>query len=89
MEFTNTTELNDAISSDFIDFQDSLDYTAPSSDHYMDDEHSASYSQKYTEITRMPSGRCKVRRQRPVMVETGEPVERSDSDHFGFSGQKR
>ena len=36
MEFTDTTELNDAISSDFIDFQDSLAYTVPSSDHYMD-----------------------------------------------------
>ena len=38
MEFTNTTELNDAISSDFIDFQDSLAHTVPSSDHYMDDD---------------------------------------------------
>ena len=36
MEFTNATELNDAVSSDFIDFQDSLVYIAPSSDHYMD-----------------------------------------------------
>ena len=34
----DTTELNDAISSDFIDFQDSLAYTVPSSDHYMDDD---------------------------------------------------
>ena len=40
MEFTDTTEarLNDAISSDFIDFQDSLAYTVPLSDHYMDDD---------------------------------------------------
>ena len=37
MEFTGTTELNDAASSD-IYFQDSLDYTAPSSDLYIDDE---------------------------------------------------
>ena len=35
MEFTDTTELNDAVFSD-INFQDSLDYTAPSSDLYMD-----------------------------------------------------
>ena len=38
MEFTDTTELNDSISSDFIDFQDSLAHTVPSSDHYMDDD---------------------------------------------------
>ena len=37
MELTNATELNDAVSSD-INFQDSLDYTAPSSDLYMDDD---------------------------------------------------
>ena len=35
MEFTGTMELNDAVSSD-INFPDSLDYTAPSSDLYMD-----------------------------------------------------
>ena len=38
MELTNVTELNDAISSDFIDFQDSLAHAVPSSDHYMDDD---------------------------------------------------
>ena len=38
MEFTNATEFNDAISSEFVDFQDSLDYTVPPSDHYMDDD---------------------------------------------------
>ena len=37
MEFTGTTELSDAVFSD-INFQDSLDYTAPSSDLYMDDD---------------------------------------------------
>ena len=37
MEFAVTTELNDAASSD-INFQDSLDYTAPSSDLYIDDD---------------------------------------------------
>ena len=38
MEFTNTTELNNAISSDFIDFQDSLAHTVLSSDHDVDDD---------------------------------------------------
>ena len=37
MEFTGTTELNNAVFSD-INFQDSLDYTAPSSDLYIDDD---------------------------------------------------
>ena len=37
MELINDTELNDSVSSD-INFQDSLDYTAPSSDHDVDDE---------------------------------------------------
>ena len=37
MEFTGTTELNDAASSD-INFQDFLNYTAPSSDLYIDDD---------------------------------------------------
>ena len=37
MEFTGTTELNNAASSD-INFQDSLDYTALSSDLYIDDD---------------------------------------------------
>ena len=37
MEFAGTTELIDAAFSD-INFQDSLDYTAPSSDLYIDDD---------------------------------------------------
>ena len=37
MELADTTELNNAASSD-INFQDSLDYTVPSSDLYMDDD---------------------------------------------------
>ena len=37
MDFAGTTELNDAASSD-INFQDSLDYTTPSSDLYTDDD---------------------------------------------------
>ena len=51
--------------------------------------HSASYSQKYTEITadyRRPEGVSVSPSSMSVMVDrTGEPVERSDSDHFGFS----
>ena len=50
---------------------------------------SASYSQKYTEITadyRRPEGVSVSPSSMSVMVDrTGEPVERSDSDHFGFS----
>ena len=37
MELTGTNELNNAASSD-IYFQDSLDYTAPSSDPCIDDD---------------------------------------------------
>ena len=37
MEFTDNTELSDAVFSD-INFQDSLVHIAPSSDHYMDDD---------------------------------------------------
>ena len=80
MEFTGTTELNDAISSNFIDFQDSLDYTAPSSDHYMNDETLGKLlAEVHRDYAVSPSSVS-------VMVDrTGELVERSDSDHFGFS----
>ena len=77
MEFTATTELNNAVSSD-INFQDSLDYTAPSSDLYMDDGDYADY--------RCPEGVSVSPSSVSVMVDrTGEPVETSDSEHFGFS----
>ena len=89
MEFTNTTELNDAISSDFIDFQESLAYTVPSSDHYMDDDTLgkllAEVHRDYADYRR-PEGVSVSPSSMSVMVDqTGEPVERSDSDHFGFS----
>ena len=89
MEFTDTTELNDAISSDFIDFQDSLAYTVPSSDHYMDDDTLgkllAEVHRDYADYRR-PEGVSVSPSSMSVMVDrTGEPVERSDSDHFGFS----
>ena len=88
MELTNATELNDAVSSDFIDFQDSLDYTAPSSDHYMDDDTLgkllAEAHRDYADYRR-PEGVSVSPSSMSVMVDrTGEPVEKSDSDHFGF-----
>ena len=89
MEFTDTTELNDAIFSDFIDFQDSLAYTVPSSDHYMDDD---TLSKLLAEVHRdyadygRPEGVSVSPSSMSVMVDrTGELVERSDSDHLGFS----
>ena len=89
MEFTNTTELNDAISSDFIDSQDSLAYTVPSSDHYMDDDTLgkllAEVHRDYADYRR-PEGVSVSPSSMSVMVDrTGELVKRSDSDHFGFS----
>ena len=90
MELAGTTELNDAASSD-IYFQDSLDSTAPSSDHYMDDD---ALGKLLAEVHRDYAG---YRRAEGVSVSpssvsvmvdrTGEPVERSDSDHFGFSAR--
>ena len=49
--------------------------------------HSASYSQKYTEIAPLsPEGASASPSSMSVMVDrTGKPVERSDIDHFGFS----
>ena len=89
MEFTNATELNDAVSSDFIDFQDSLVHTVPSSHHYMDDDTLgkllAEVHRAYADYRR-PEGVSVSLSSMSVMVDrTGEPVERSDSDHFGFS----
>ena len=89
MEFTDTTELNDAISSDFIDFQDSFAYTVPSSDHYIDDDTLgkllAEVHRDYADYRR-PEGVSVSPSSMSVMVDrTGEFVERSDSDHFGFS----
>ena len=88
MEFTDTTELNDAVFSD-INFQDSLDYTAPSSDHHMDDDALgkllADVHRDYADYRR-PEGVSVSPSSVSVMVDrTGEPVERSYSDHFGFS----
>ena len=88
MELTDATELNDTVSSD-INFQDSIDYTAPSSDHYMDDDTLgkllAEVHRDYADY-RCPKGVSVSPSSMSVMVDrTGELVERSDSDHFGFS----
>ena len=88
MEFTGTTELSDAVFSD-INFQDSLVHTAHSSDLSWMTTRSASYSKKYTRDYadyRRAEGVSVSPSSESVMVDrTGEPVERSDSDHFGFS----
>ena len=88
MEFNGTAELNDAVFSD-INFQDSLDYTAPSSDLYIDDD---ALGKLLAEVHRdcadyrRAEGVNVSQSSVSVMVDrTGEPVERSDSDHFGFS----
>ena len=88
MEFTGTTELNNAASSD-INFQDSLDYTAPSSDLYIDDDelgkllaevHRACADYRRAEGVNVSQSSVSV-----MVDRTGEPVERSDSDHFPCS----
>ena len=89
MELTNAMELNDSVSGNFIDFQDSLAHIAPSSDHYMDDDTLgkllAEVHRDYADYRR-PEGVSVSLSSMSVMVDrTGEPVERSDIDHFGFS----
>ena len=88
MEFTGIVEFNDAFFSD-INFQGSFDYTVPSSDRYMDDDTLgkllAEVHRDYADYRR-PEGASGSPSSMSVMVDrTGEPVERSDSDHFGFS----
>ena len=88
MEFADTTELNDAASSD-INFQDSLNYTAPSSDLYIDDDELGKLlAEVHRDCAdyRRAEGVNVSQSSVSVMVDrTGEPVERSDIDHFGFS----
>ena len=88
MEFTGTTELNNAASSD-INFQDSLDYTAPSSDLYIDDDELGKLlAEVHRDCAdyRRAEGVNVSQSSVSVMVDrTGEPVERSDSDHFPCS----
>ena len=83
MELNDTTELNDAISSDFIDFQASFAYTVPSSDHYMDDDTLgkvlAEVHRDYADY-RCPEGVSVSLSSMSVMVDrTGKPVERVTS----------
>ena len=88
MEFAGTTELNDAASSD-INFQDSLDNTAPSSDPYIDDDELGKLlAEVHRDCAdyRLAEGANVSQSSVSVMVDrTGEPVERSDSDHFPCS----
>ena len=94
MEFTNATELNDtelndSVPSKFTGFQDPLVHFTPSSDQDMDDDTLgkllAEVHRDYADYRR-PEGVSVSPSSMSVMVDrTGEPVERSDSDHFGFS----
>ena len=86
--FADTTELDDAASSD-INFQDSLSYTAPSSDLYIDDDelgkllgevHRDCADYRRAEGVNVSQSSVSV-----MFDRTGEPVERSDSDHFPCS----
>ena len=88
MELTGTTELNNATSSD-VYFQDSLDYTAPSSDLYIDDDELGKLlAEVHRDCAdyRLAEGVNVSQSSVSVMVDrTGELVERSDSDHFPCS----
>ena len=77
MKFAGTTELNDAASSD-IYFQDSLDYTAPSSDLYIDDDELgkllAEAHREYADY-RIPEGVSVSQSSLSVLFDrTGKPV---------------
>ena len=90
-EFAGTTELTDAVFSD-INFQDSLDYTAPSSDLYMDDDALgkllAEVHRDYADYRRAEGVSVSPSSVSVMVDRTGKPVEMSDSDHFGLC-QKR
>ena len=75
--------------SKFTDFQDSLVHIGPSSDRYMDDDTLgkllAEVHRDYADY-RCPEGVSVSPSSMSVMVDrTGEPVERSEIDHFGLS----
>ena len=78
MEFTGTTELNNAVFSD-INFQDSLDYTAPSSDLYMDDDALgkllAEVHRDYADYRRAEGVSVSQSSVSVTVDRTGEPVE--------------
>ena len=87
-EFTGTTELNNAASSD-INFQDSLNYTAPSSDLYIDDDELgkllAEVHRDCADYRRAEGVNVSPSSVSVMVDRTGEPVERRDSDHFPCS----
>ena len=87
-ELADATELNYAVSRD-INFQDSLDYTAPSSDLYMDDDTLgkllAEVHRDYAHYRRAEGVSVSPSSVSVLVDRTGEPVERSDSDHFPCS----
>ena len=88
MDFAGTTELNDAAYSD-INFQDSLDYTAPSSDLYIDDDARgkllAEVHRDCADYRRAEGVNVSPSSVSVMVDRTVEPVERSDSDHFPCS----
>ena len=87
-EFTGTTELNNAVFSD-INFQDSLDNTAPSSDLYIDDDALgkllAEVHRDYADYRRAQGVSVSPSSVSVMVDRTGDPVERRDSDQFCFS----
>ena len=93
MELTNATELNDAVSSDFIDFQDSLVHFAPSSDHYMDDDTLGKLlAEAHREYADYRSLEGVFVSQSSVSVasdRTVKPVGKSNIDPFSFGVRKR
>ena len=78
MEFTGTTELNNTASSD-INFQDSFDYTAPSSELYIDDDELgkllAEVHRDYANYRRAEGVNVSPSSVSVMVDRTGEPVE--------------
>ena len=89
MELTDFTELNDTVPSKFTDFQDSLNYTAPSSDLCIDDDELgkllAEVHRDCADYRRAEGVNVSQSSVTVMFDRTGEPVERSDSDHFPCS----
>ena len=81
MELTDATELNDAVSSDF-NFQASLDYTASSSDLYMDDDTLGKLFEEvhrdYTDYRRAEGVSVSPSSVSVMVDRTGEPVGKDD-----------
>ena len=88
MEFTNATEVNDSVPSDFIDFQDSFVYTVPSSDHYIDDttlgKLLAEVHRDYADYRRLEGVSVSSSSMSVTSDRTGKPVGKSNIDQFSF-----